>query len=574
MKKLLTLLLTVGAMAAFAVSASAITCTIDQRPAATLLIPYFQVNMNPDGSKASGANSFDTLVTVVNASSANVLAHVVVWNNRSVAVLDFNIPLTGFDVYPMSMYDILSGNIPANLSTYYNTSQGPVAQEVCQSNISGITGKYLSGPLSGSDAVWSASTGWVRFIPSRTAASNDNTAGSQYGTPAFPPSFANQVQQELDGQTCPFNGAPPQAPLPVGSNGVASLTGYITVDMANYCTFSDPSSASYWNTDAAGWENDLWGDYIYISGSGVPTFGSPAIGLEAQSNDDGNGWNFSNQSLNGWNSATTNETQRTFYARYWETGSDNTNPGAIGGDGGSTLNGSNFTENRYLSRVGLGGIEGTGSTASGANGTFGDMREPLGVQYAVRYLNTASAGLSTYLRVWRASSGADITNNVQIGGADLEGPISSHGSYLCTAQEQAPGITIYDEDETPVKSAGCQVSPCPPQTSINIPLETQRIAMSSILSLQQNGWMYIDFDGGLAPSGNTAYSNTNLEQGWIGYDMQGQGAFVNAGIDGTQLDPNNCFPSLEIFNGSSANGDMTNLNEVAPSIPQLIGSGH
>ena len=50
MKKTLLTCMAVVALFAIASSASAITCTIDQRPAATLLVPYFQVTFNPDGT--------------------------------------------------------------------------------------------------------------------------------------------------------------------------------------------------------------------------------------------------------------------------------------------------------------------------------------------------------------------------------------------------------------------------------------------------------------------------------------------------------------------------------------------
>ncbi len=84
MKKTLTYLLVVVALVAVASSAMAVTCTIDQRPAATLLVPYFQVHLNADGSVDTSSTRTDTLITVVNASSAPTLAHVVMWNRRSV----------------------------------------------------------------------------------------------------------------------------------------------------------------------------------------------------------------------------------------------------------------------------------------------------------------------------------------------------------------------------------------------------------------------------------------------------------------------------------------------------------
>ncbi len=107
MKKTFLTCMAVVALFAIATGASAITCTTDQRPAATLLIPYFQATFNADGTiLGTGPNALDTLVTIGNASSAPMLAHVNVFNERSELVLDFNIALTGFDIVSFGMASI------------------------------------------------------------------------------------------------------------------------------------------------------------------------------------------------------------------------------------------------------------------------------------------------------------------------------------------------------------------------------------------------------------------------------------------------------------------------------------
>ena len=106
-------LLAAAALFVVAGSARAVTCTIDQRPAATLLIPYFQATFNPDGTiLATGPNALDTLVTIGNASPDAMLASVTVFSERSEAVMSFNIALTGFDVQSFSMASVLEGNLP------------------------------------------------------------------------------------------------------------------------------------------------------------------------------------------------------------------------------------------------------------------------------------------------------------------------------------------------------------------------------------------------------------------------------------------------------------------------------
>ena len=90
--------------------AVAVICTIDAVPAATLLLPYFEVDLN-------NPNGLTTLFSVNNASATAVLAHVVVYSDLSVPVLDFNIYLTGYDVQTINLRDIIvNGLIPQTAS--------------------------------------------------------------------------------------------------------------------------------------------------------------------------------------------------------------------------------------------------------------------------------------------------------------------------------------------------------------------------------------------------------------------------------------------------------------------------
>ena len=69
MKKTLVTCLAVVALFAIASSAVAITCTVDKRPAATLLVPYFASSFNTDGSV--DGTGVDTIVTIA-TSNPNV----------------------------------------------------------------------------------------------------------------------------------------------------------------------------------------------------------------------------------------------------------------------------------------------------------------------------------------------------------------------------------------------------------------------------------------------------------------------------------------------------------------------
>src|SRR4026209_246212 len=94
MKKLF--LLGVVGLLAMSGRASAVIGTIDAVPAATLLLPYFEVDTN-------AADGVNTLFSINNASDSAILAHVTVWSDQSVPVLDFDVYQTGYDVQSISM---------------------------------------------------------------------------------------------------------------------------------------------------------------------------------------------------------------------------------------------------------------------------------------------------------------------------------------------------------------------------------------------------------------------------------------------------------------------------------------
>ena len=108
MKKLV-LCLALVSLVALGGQASAVIGTVDDVPAATLLLPYFEVDL-------ANTNGLTTLFSVNNASATAVLAHVVVWSDLSVPVLDFNIYLTGYYVQTVNMRDIINGTLPRTAS--------------------------------------------------------------------------------------------------------------------------------------------------------------------------------------------------------------------------------------------------------------------------------------------------------------------------------------------------------------------------------------------------------------------------------------------------------------------------
>jgi hypothetical protein len=517
MKKTLVACLAVVAVLALASSASAITCTTDQHPAATLLIPYFQATFNPDGTVlGTGPLALDTLVVIGNASAAPMLAHVTVWSERSEVVLDFNVALTGFDIQSWSMSSILRGFLP---QTPIDSGHNPPGSsngldgagdgnfDVCQRN--GVNADVYPDPLDG----------FLRLNPvGNPANSLDNTlATANYPNGPFGNSFLFALLDSLD--------TTPDSTKCGGTDGVIAnpIHGYITIDHVNYCTLSTPDQSTYYTADAIGMENNLWGDYTFTSGAGVGTEGFAAVAIEAD------------PSLFDTTAApiliTDPPGRRTFYRRYVTVADP------------------------------LGCSAGNAAIPAFDCGA-GDQREPLGLKYAARWFNDPANGITSFFNVWRGSSVPIADPN---GLQSLLGPVSG-GVDTCTNVEPVSTLSFYDEDENTVTSGKCP-SPCTaPQ--FNFPLETQRASITNFGQALPNwpaGWVSMEF---WSPSGPPTSNPSSLDQAYVTYDFQGPVEFLSAGAVGTQLDPSTCQP-INVVVAPTANGVTVTL----PVIPALVGTG-
>jgi hypothetical protein len=219
--------------------AFAVICAIDEVPAATLLLPYFTV----DYTSADGSGQ-NTLFSINNAAATAVLAHVVVWSDLSVPVLDFNIYLTGYDVQTVNLWDILSrGNLPQTASAGQdpNDTISPHGQFSQDINFASCTGLLPPPPL--------------------------------------PVDFIQHVQASLTGRMSTIlNGC---AGRNLGDN---IARGYITIDTVNNCTLRFPGDAGYFSPGGTGDATDqnvLWGDYFYVNSGANFADGNPLVHIEA-----------------------------------------------------------------------------------------------------------------------------------------------------------------------------------------------------------------------------------------------------------------------------------------------------
>ena len=256
--------------------ATAVIGTIDQVPAATLLLPYFEVDLN-------NPNGLTTLFSVNNASATAVLAHVVIWSDLSVPVLDFNVYLTGYDVQSINLRDIIvNGKLPRTASAGQDPTDtishhGLFSQDINFASCSG----QLPPPIQ----------------PGTTDVN-------------LPANFIDHLKKSLTGLASPVLGNL-CAGRALGDN---IARGYVTVDTVNNCTLRFPGDVGYFaagGTGDATNQNVLWGDYFYVNSDQNFASGDTLVHIEASAT----------------NPQTSVAGQYTFYGRYvnW-TAVDNREP--------------------------------------------------------------------------------------------------------------------------------------------------------------------------------------------------------------------------------------------------------
>jgi hypothetical protein len=212
------------------------SCDITVAPAATLLLPFFDVDL----SKPDGAGD-TTLFTVTNVTSAPQIAHVTIWSDWAFPVLTFNLVLTGYDVQSVNLYDVIARGVIA-----------PGGQP-------DISPRLIAGP------------------------------GSQ---PGFNGGNPNHFDEPCAGTTLkPELVAAIQSALITGLYNIGSTRvcgtqriggthtnarGYVTIDVVASCSSALPSNPAYYTTQIL-FDNALIGDYQQVNGGPlVGTFSNAA----------------------------------------------------------------------------------------------------------------------------------------------------------------------------------------------------------------------------------------------------------------------------------------------------------
>ena len=222
------------------------TCDIGTAPAATLLLPYFEVDF-----KSQQAVARTTLFTITNVSPYPQIAHVVVWTDWSFPALDFNIFLTGYDVQAINMYDIFARGVIAPPSGTSSNTTDP------------------TNPTLGS----------TPFL--NTTNPNINSLANCTALPGpIPPGLLADLQAIFT--TGVGTGAGIGCTLRVGGTH-ANAVGYVTVDVNANCNTSLPNVNTYFTTNIL-FDNVLIGDYQDINpnpATGNFAGGNPMVSIRA-----------------------------------------------------------------------------------------------------------------------------------------------------------------------------------------------------------------------------------------------------------------------------------------------------
>jgi hypothetical protein len=244
--------------------AFAVYGALDAVPAATLLLPYFEVGLENSDS------DLVTLFSINNASAAPQLAHITLWTQASRPTLTFDVYLTGYDVITSNLGSLFAmGRLPPTLLP----SNGMMGDDKIDTE----------GPLS--------------VPPTTEFMTTLGLCGAMPLPDKLPDAYLQFIRHAHTGLPIPagFTQTGMCATFDQGisdpADGIAR--GYITVDNVKTCsTYNATSGADYFGdtdgvtknggtVESAADANVLWGDYFLVDPTGNFAQGDTLVHIEA-----------------------------------------------------------------------------------------------------------------------------------------------------------------------------------------------------------------------------------------------------------------------------------------------------
>lgn len=221
-------------------AAQADTCAVDDKPATSLLIPYFEVDLS-----ATASTTPTTRIWVRNTATRPKLAQVNLWSDWGIAVFAFYVYLPAKATQRIDLADVLiDGKLPS-------------------------TGAGVS-PIGDFDSVGTA-------LPYPNC---NNTADPANGLPVTPnlsPSALNNLRARLSGQVSPGDGL-----CWAFNHGDGMARGYVTIDNVLECSNALPTDPGY-PVFALNLENVLEGGFEFRDPLNNFAQGGRAVAIESNS---------------------------------------------------------------------------------------------------------------------------------------------------------------------------------------------------------------------------------------------------------------------------------------------------
>lgn len=199
--------------------------TFDRVPAATLLLPYFEIDLGQP-------NIIDHTFTVGNSGGTPVIAHVTLWTDRGVPTQTFDIGLAPYDVKTVDLGQLFwNGTLPQTTAPSFASCSGTLPP----------------APLSASAllALQNAHRGVASSLLSGNCGAQDH--------------------------------------------GDFRARGFATIDVTNACTTATPKTAGYFVNGGNGIarnDNVLWGEYATYIHTPEIAYGDALVPLEADATDE------------------------------------------------------------------------------------------------------------------------------------------------------------------------------------------------------------------------------------------------------------------------------------------------
>jgi hypothetical protein len=206
------------------------SCDVIVAPAATLLLPYFEVDLTHRHGET-------TLFTVTNVTQVPRIARVTLWTDWSFPVFSFNVFLTGYDVQAINLYDLVARGRVAEPGTSSESYEGDRSLENDANPLLDVRG--------------------CNTLPT-----------------LIPPAILGDFQSAL--VTGHSSGCGVDL---VGGQHVNAI-GYVTIDVVRSCGNELPGETPYLTTEIL-YDNVLTGDYQQVNSEQNFAQGGPLVHIRA-----------------------------------------------------------------------------------------------------------------------------------------------------------------------------------------------------------------------------------------------------------------------------------------------------